>query len=128
LGFFAERQDIDLGFPAQLDPQKAHKAAKPPCSSLHADDEVLWCGGLGRVLKGLKLFFAGGGVARATPHVIPACRRLLRSRSTRRWVCRHCRARVDGSINVLWIRAAFTVHAFAARYLRDLQEAAFSPV
>jgi hypothetical protein len=26
-----------------------------------------------------------------------------------------------GSINVLWIKAAFTVNAVAARYLRDLQ-------
>jgi len=32
--------------------------------------------------------------------------------------------RVYGSINVLWIKAAFTVDAFAARYLRDLQDAA----
>jgi IclR family transcriptional regulator, mhp operon transcriptional activator len=32
--------------------------------------------------------------------------------------------RVYSSINVLWIKAAFTVDAFAARYLRDLQDAA----
>ena len=32
--------------------------------------------------------------------------------------------RVYGSINVLWIKAAFTVDAFAVRYLRDLQDAA----
>jgi len=32
--------------------------------------------------------------------------------------------RVYGSINVLWIKAAFTVDGFAARYLRDLQDAA----
>jgi IclR family mhp operon transcriptional activator len=34
------------------------------------------------------------------------------------------RAKVHGSINVLWIRTAFTVDAFAARHLNDLQSAA----
>ena len=34
------------------------------------------------------------------------------------------RARVHGSINILWIRTAFTVEEFAARYLDDLQAAA----
>ncbi len=32
--------------------------------------------------------------------------------------------RVHGSINILWIKTAFTVEAFAARHLADLQEAA----
>jgi IclR family transcriptional regulator, mhp operon transcriptional activator len=34
------------------------------------------------------------------------------------------RSRVHGSINILWIRSAFTVEQFAARYLADLQAAA----
>jgi IclR family mhp operon transcriptional activator len=34
------------------------------------------------------------------------------------------RTRVHGSINILWIKSAFTVEAFAARYLQDLQSAA----
>jgi IclR family transcriptional regulator, mhp operon transcriptional activator len=34
------------------------------------------------------------------------------------------RTRVHGSINILWIRAAFTVEQFAARHLADLQAAA----
>ena len=34
------------------------------------------------------------------------------------------RMRVHGSINILWIRAAFTVDEFARRHLSDLQEAA----
>jgi IclR family mhp operon transcriptional activator len=34
------------------------------------------------------------------------------------------RARVHGSINLLWIRTAFTVEEFAARHLADLQAAA----
>jgi IclR family transcriptional regulator, mhp operon transcriptional activator len=34
------------------------------------------------------------------------------------------RTRVHGSINLLWIRTAFTVQDFAARYLADLQGAA----
>ena len=34
------------------------------------------------------------------------------------------RARVHGSINILWIRTAFTVEEFAARHLGDLQAAA----
>jgi IclR family mhp operon transcriptional activator len=34
------------------------------------------------------------------------------------------RKRVHGSINILWIRTAFTVEAFAARHLADLQAAA----
>jgi IclR family transcriptional regulator, mhp operon transcriptional activator len=33
-------------------------------------------------------------------------------------------ARVYGSINILWIKTAFTVEAFAARHLADLQAAA----
>jgi IclR family mhp operon transcriptional activator len=33
-------------------------------------------------------------------------------------------ARVHGSINILWIRTAFTVGEFAARHLADLQDAA----
>ncbi len=33
-------------------------------------------------------------------------------------------ARVHGSINILWIRTAFTVEDFAARHLTDLQDAA----
>lgn len=33
-------------------------------------------------------------------------------------------SRVHGSINILWIRSAFTVDAFAARHLGDLQSAA----
>jgi IclR family transcriptional regulator, mhp operon transcriptional activator len=33
-------------------------------------------------------------------------------------------ARVHGSINILWIKPAFTVEEFAARYLLDLQSAA----
>ena len=33
-------------------------------------------------------------------------------------------ARVHGSINILWIRTAFTVEDFAERYLSDLQDAA----
>jgi len=32
--------------------------------------------------------------------------------------------RVHGSINILWIRTAFTVEDFAARHLPDLQDAA----
>jgi IclR family mhp operon transcriptional activator len=32
--------------------------------------------------------------------------------------------RVHGSINILWIRTAFTVEEFAARHLADLQAAA----
>jgi IclR family transcriptional regulator, mhp operon transcriptional activator len=38
------------------------------------------------------------------------------------------RARVHGSINILWIRAAFTIEEFAARYLGDLQAAALEIV
>jgi IclR family transcriptional regulator, mhp operon transcriptional activator len=34
------------------------------------------------------------------------------------------RTRVHGSINILWIRTAFTVEEFAARHLADLQAAA----
>ena len=34
------------------------------------------------------------------------------------------RSRVHGSINILWIRTAFTVEDFAARHLADLQTAA----
>ena len=34
------------------------------------------------------------------------------------------RSRVHGSINILWIRTAFTVEDFAARHLVDLQAAA----
>lgn len=34
------------------------------------------------------------------------------------------RARVHGSINILWIRSAFTVEEFAARHLNDLNDAA----
>ena len=34
------------------------------------------------------------------------------------------RTRVHGSINILWIKTAFTVEDFAARYLADLQAAA----
>jgi IclR family mhp operon transcriptional activator len=34
------------------------------------------------------------------------------------------RSRVYGSINILWIKTAFTVEEFAARHLADLQEAA----
>jgi IclR family mhp operon transcriptional activator len=34
------------------------------------------------------------------------------------------RARVHGSINILWIRTAFTIEEFAARHLADLQAAA----
>jgi IclR family mhp operon transcriptional activator len=34
------------------------------------------------------------------------------------------RTRVHGSINILWIKTAFTVEDFAARYLTDLQAAA----
>jgi IclR family mhp operon transcriptional activator len=34
------------------------------------------------------------------------------------------RSRVHGSINILWIKAAFTVEQFAARHLADLQTAA----
>jgi IclR family mhp operon transcriptional activator len=34
------------------------------------------------------------------------------------------RKRVHGSINILWIRTAFTVEAFAARHLADLQASA----
>jgi IclR family transcriptional regulator, mhp operon transcriptional activator len=34
------------------------------------------------------------------------------------------RTRVQGSINILWIKTAFTVEDFAARYLADLQAAA----
>jgi IclR family mhp operon transcriptional activator len=33
-------------------------------------------------------------------------------------------SRVVGAINMLWLRPAFTVDAFAARYLPDLQAAA----
>ena len=33
-------------------------------------------------------------------------------------------ARVHGSINILWIRTAFTVEQFAAKHLTDLQDAA----
>src|SRR5262245_20774472 len=33
-------------------------------------------------------------------------------------------ARVHGSINILWIKTAFTVEGFAARHLADLQDAA----
>lgn len=33
------------------------------------------------------------------------------------------RGRVIGAINMLWLRPAFTVEAFASRYLRDLQAA-----
>ena len=32
--------------------------------------------------------------------------------------------RVHGSINILWIKTAFTVEQFAAKHLADLQEAA----
>jgi IclR family mhp operon transcriptional activator len=32
--------------------------------------------------------------------------------------------RVHGSINILWIKTAFTVEEFAARHLADLQAAA----
>jgi len=31
---------------------------------------------------------------------------------------------VHGSINILWIKTAFTVEDFAARHLNDLQQAA----
>jgi IclR family mhp operon transcriptional activator len=34
------------------------------------------------------------------------------------------RRRVHGSINILWIKTAFTIEQFAARHLTDLQEAA----
>jgi IclR family mhp operon transcriptional activator len=34
------------------------------------------------------------------------------------------RTNVHGSINILWIKAAFTVEEFAARHLHDLQSAA----
>jgi IclR family mhp operon transcriptional activator len=34
------------------------------------------------------------------------------------------RRRVHGSINILWIKTAFTVEKFAARHLTDLQAAA----
>jgi IclR family mhp operon transcriptional activator len=34
------------------------------------------------------------------------------------------RRRIFGSINILWIRSAFTVEQFAARHLTDLQQAA----
>ena len=34
------------------------------------------------------------------------------------------RTRVHGSINILWIRTAFTIEEFAARHLADLQSAA----
>jgi len=34
------------------------------------------------------------------------------------------RTRVHGTINILWIKAAFTVEKFAARHLADLQAAA----
>ena len=34
------------------------------------------------------------------------------------------RTRVHGSINILWIRTAFTVEEFAARHLADLRAAA----
>jgi IclR family mhp operon transcriptional activator len=34
------------------------------------------------------------------------------------------RKRVYGSINILWIRTAFTVEQFAARHLGELQQAA----
>ena len=33
-------------------------------------------------------------------------------------------SRVIGAINMLWLRTAFTVEAFAARHLSDLQAAA----
>jgi IclR family mhp operon transcriptional activator len=33
-------------------------------------------------------------------------------------------ARVHGSINILWIKTAFTVEQFAAKHLSDLQDAA----
>jgi IclR family mhp operon transcriptional activator len=32
--------------------------------------------------------------------------------------------KVHGSINILWIKTAFTVEEFAARHLSDLQSAA----
>lgn len=34
------------------------------------------------------------------------------------------RTRVHGSINILWIKTAFTIEEFAARHLTDLQAAA----
>jgi IclR family mhp operon transcriptional activator len=34
------------------------------------------------------------------------------------------RRRIYGSINILWIKSAFTVEQFAARHLTDLQQAA----
>jgi|SRR5215211_1557374 len=68
----------------------------------------------------------GKGVLRTswiTERQIPAWR-YTQTRRAKRRVPLLGRKRVHGSINILWIKTAFTVEDFAARHLNDLQQAA----